>query len=82
MCSFLPCVISGMALDRPPSSSVNFFFFFVKMTGHTHWAYENSSVKFQHYILLLHCSLLHILIIFLNTFLTLVCLKLESCLNV
>lgn len=45
-------------------------------TGHL------KTVQFQHYNLLLHCSLLHILIIFLNTFLTLVCLKLESCLNV
>lgn len=54
------------------------------MTGNIHWTSENSSVKFQHYNLLLHCSLLHILIIFLNFFffLTLVCLKLESCLNV
>lgn len=66
----------------PGTASV--LFLFVTATGNIHWTSGSSSVKFQHYNLLLHCSLLHILIIFLNFFffLTLVCLKLESCLNV
>lgn len=74
MQKFLLCVKAGAEwhwTDDPVIVSILLVFccfFFVRMTGNIHWTSENSSVKFQHYNLLLHCSLLHILIIFLNIF--------------